>query len=96
MRKENQDSSDLNPRNSKPISLHPFKPEDAIRAALMTPAQQRLGRPRYVCCRGERPAPALRLSNLGFHFYVAHPFRKSPRESAKEQASAPAGLTTEN
>jgi hypothetical protein len=27
----------LNPRNSKPISLHPLKPEDAIRAALMTP-----------------------------------------------------------
>ena len=27
----------LNPRNSKPISLFPLKPEDAIRAVLMTP-----------------------------------------------------------
>jgi hypothetical protein len=26
-----------NIRNSKPISLHPLKPEDAIRAALMIP-----------------------------------------------------------
>jgi hypothetical protein len=26
-----------NPRNSKPISLHPLRPEDVIKAALMTP-----------------------------------------------------------
>ena len=26
-----------NPRNGKPISLHPLKPEDAIRAAMLTP-----------------------------------------------------------
>lgn len=26
-----------NVRNSKPISLYPLKPEDAIRGALMTP-----------------------------------------------------------
>jgi hypothetical protein len=30
-----------NMRNSKPISLHPLKPEDAIRAALMTPPPQK-------------------------------------------------------
>jgi hypothetical protein len=32
-----------NPRNSKPISLYPLKPEDVIRAALMTapPVKQR-------------------------------------------------------
>jgi hypothetical protein len=30
-------SDEENVRNSKPISLYPLKPEDAIRGALMTP-----------------------------------------------------------
>ncbi len=30
-------SENENIRNRKPISLHPSKPEDAIRGALMTP-----------------------------------------------------------
>jgi hypothetical protein len=30
-------SENENIRNSKPISLHPLKPEDAIRGVLMTP-----------------------------------------------------------
>ena len=31
---------DDNPRNSKPISLYPMKPEEAIRRALSTPLQR--------------------------------------------------------
>jgi hypothetical protein len=38
MNKEERAADDPNPRNTKPISLHPLKPEDAIRAALTTPA----------------------------------------------------------
>jgi hypothetical protein len=30
-------SNNENMRNSKPISLYPLKPEDAIRGALLTP-----------------------------------------------------------